>query len=147
VHLHRYGLGARDATARLAIAGPGSTIYASTSPMGSFEEISIRDVAHVLDELGVDEIDLLKVNIEGGEFDLFDRLVETGWIQRVRQTMIQFHEFHPNAYLRRHKVRRALRRTHREVWDYPWVWEFWVRKDKPQPTTGETRGRLDASGR
>jgi len=125
VHVHQYALGASDQTARLAMAGPGSSVHTSVSPMGSYEDITIRDVAAVLDELGIDEIDLLKVNIEGGEFDLFDRLVETGWMPRIRQTMIQFHEFHPNAHWRRFTVRRALRRTHTEVWDYPWVWEFW----------------------
>jgi FkbM family methyltransferase len=128
VHLHQYGLGASDQRARLAMAGPGSSVHTETSPMGSYEDITIRDVSAVLAELGLEEIDLLKVNIEGGEFDLFDRLVETGWMPKVRQTMIQFHEFHPNAYWRRFVVRRALRRTHTEVWDYPWVWEFWARR-------------------
>jgi FkbM family methyltransferase len=128
VHLHNIGLGGSNQLARLAIAGPGSSIYTETSPMGSVEEVSIRDVAEVLEELGIAEIDLLKVNIEGGEFDLFDRLIASHWMPRIRQTMIQFHEFHPNAHWRRHRVRRALRRTHREVWNYSWVWEFWQRR-------------------
>jgi FkbM family methyltransferase len=128
IHLHPYGLGGADQTARLAVAGPGSSIYSGTSPMGSFQDIEIRDVAAALDQLGLDEIDLMKVNIEGGEFDLFDRLVESGWMPRVRQTMIQFHEFHRNAHWRRFTIRRALRRTHDEVWNYPWVWEFWQRR-------------------
>jgi FkbM family methyltransferase len=131
VHVHPYGLGAVDQTARLAMAGPGSSVHTSVSPMGSYEDIAIRDVAAVLDELGIVEVDLLKVNIEGGEFDLLDRLTATGWMPRIRQTMIQFHEFHPNAYWRRFTARRALRRTHTEVWDYPWVWEFWVRDPAP----------------
>jgi FkbM family methyltransferase len=130
VHLHPYGLGATDQTARLSMAGPGSSTHTGSSPLGAFEDISIRDVTGVLDELGIDQVDLLKVNIEGGEFDLFDRLTETGWLPRIRQTMIQFHEFHPNPYWRRFRVRRALRRTHTEVWDYPWVWEFWQRTER-----------------
>jgi FkbM family methyltransferase len=136
IHLHAYGLGAADVTARMALAGPGSSIHTATSPMGSYEDITIRDVAAVLDELGADQIDLLKVNIEGGEFDLFDRLVETGWMPRIRQTMIQFHEFHPNAYRRRRRVLRALRRTHTEVWNYPWVWEFWQRRGLAASSAG-----------
>jgi FkbM family methyltransferase len=128
VHVHPYGLGGSDQTARMAMAGPGSSIHTGTSPMGAYEDITIRDVATVLDELGIGQIDLLKVNIEGGEFDLFDRLIETGWLPKVRQTMIQFHEFHPNPYWRRFTVRRALKQTHTEVWDYPWVWEYWTRR-------------------
>jgi FkbM family methyltransferase len=70
VHVHPYGLGSTDITAQLAMAGPGSSIYSDSSPMGSFEPVEIRDVVAVLDELQVEEIDLLKVNIEGAEFDL-----------------------------------------------------------------------------
>lgn len=122
-----YGLGGRDLTAKLSAAGPGSSVYAKDSPLGVAADVSIRDVAAVLDELGIEQVDLLKVNIEGGEFDLFDRLIETGWMPRIRQTMIQFHEFHPHAYRRRSAIRRRLRRTHTEVWNHPWVWEFWCR--------------------
>jgi len=128
VHLHPYGLGGTNQMARLAMAGPGSSIYSASSPLGAYESIEIRDVVEVLDELGIDQIDLLKVNIEGGEFDLFDRLQEAGRLPDARQVMIQFHEFHPNAYRRRRQVRRGLAATHEVVWDHPWVWEFWRRK-------------------
>ncbi|MGH8977302.1 MAG: FkbM family methyltransferase, partial [Acidimicrobiia bacterium] len=73
-------------------------------------------------------VDLCKVNIEGGEYDLFDRLIETVWLARIRILLIQFHEWHPNAYARRRAIRRAFSRTHDEVWDYPFVWEMWRRR-------------------
>lgn len=120
------GLGAADRTAALAMAGPGSSTFGAEAAFGTCP-VPIRDVAAVLSELGLERIDLLKVNIEGGEFDLLDRLVATGWLPRVQQLMVQFHEWHPKAYRRRRTIRRALRRSHREVWCYPWVWEFWRR--------------------
>lgn len=126
VHIFDYGLGGADQTAKLALAGPGSSIYTDESPFG-LVDIEIRDIAAVLGELAIDEVDLLKVNIEGGEFDLFDRLIETDWLPRVRLVLIQFHEWHPKAYRRRRSIRRELRRTHEEVWDYSWVWEYWRR--------------------
>ncbi|MGH9026660.1 MAG: FkbM family methyltransferase, partial [Acidimicrobiia bacterium] len=92
--------------------------------------VQLRDVVGVLEELGIDHVDLLKVNIEGGEFELFDRLNETGWLPRMRVVSVQFHEWHPKAYRRRRAVRRALRRDHREVWNYPWVWELWQLADR-----------------
>jgi hypothetical protein len=89
--------------------------------------VQIRDVVGVLDELGIREVDLLKVNIEGGEYDLFDRLIETDWLRSVRLVSVQFHEWHPKAYRRRRAIRRALARSHTEVWCYSWVWEYWSR--------------------
>jgi FkbM family methyltransferase len=121
-----FGLGAIDGGAPLTLAGPGSAVHASDAGFGTVE-VQIRDVVPVLEELGVDHIDLLKVNIEGGEYDLFDRLIETGWLARVRLVSVQFHEWYPDAYRRRRAIRRALRRHHQEVWCYRWVWEYWRR--------------------
>lgn len=126
VHVHRFGLGGRDSIASLSLRGPGSSIYGAPTQFGSVE-VRIRDVVDVLEELGIDEIDLLKVNIEGGEYDLLDRLEEAGWLPRIRLVLVQFHEWHPKAYRRRRKTRRALQRHHEEVWGYPWVWEYWRR--------------------
>lgn len=124
IHVHAFGLGRRDETATLALAGPGSSIYADSGSFGE-ADVPIRDVVTVLDELGIDRVDLLKVNIEGGEFDLLDRLAEAGRLDRIDRVMVQFHEFHPKAYRRRRANRRALGRQHELVWDYPWIWECW----------------------
>jgi hypothetical protein len=89
--------------------------------------VQIRDVVAAFEKLGLEEIDLLKVNIEGGEYDLFDRLTSADWLRRIRFVSVQFHEWHPHAYRRRRAVRRALRRQHVECWNYAWVWELWRR--------------------
>jgi FkbM family methyltransferase len=124
-----YGLGSRDHVASLALAGPGSSIYGASGAFGS-AEVQIRDVASVLDELGVDRVDLIKVNIEGGEYDLFDRLIETSWLHRMRLVSVQFHEWHRRAHSRRRRIRRSLRAAHEQVWNYPWVWEYWRRRPR-----------------
>ena len=121
-----YGLGDADATASMSLAGLGSTIFATDAPFGT-STVRIRDVVTVLGELGLPAIDLMKINIEGGEYDLLDRLITSGWLPRIRQVMVQFHEWHPKAYRRRRRIRRALRQSHREVWCYPWIWELWRR--------------------
>jgi FkbM family methyltransferase len=122
-----YGLGCRDHVASLALAGPGSSIYGANGAFGA-AAVQIRDVSLVLDELGVDHVDLIKVNVEGGEYDLFDRLIETSWLHRIRLVSVQFHEWHPKAHTRRRRIRRSLRETHEQVWNYPWVWEYWRRR-------------------
>ena len=121
-----YGLGGADTTAELSLAAFGSSVYGAEGAFGT-RTVDIRDAGAVLAELGVDRIDLLKINIEGGEYDLLDRLIACGALPRVRQLVVQFHEWHPGAYRRRRAIRRALARSHREVWCYDWIWELWRR--------------------
>lgn len=120
-------LGAADGPSPLGLAGPGSSFHSADPPWGT-TQVEVRDVARVLDALGVAEIDLLKLNIEGSEYAVIDRLEATGWLPRIRQVSVQFHEWAPGAYAGRRRNRRALQRTHVQQWDYPWVWEFWRRR-------------------
>ena len=122
-----FALGAADGTASLALDAQASSLRKEPGQFGTTEVI-VRDVARMFDELALERIDLLKLNIEGGEFDVLDRLFETGWLDRIAQVSVQFHEWHPDAYRRRRRSRAQLRGTHEELWCYPWVWEFWTRR-------------------
>lgn len=134
VHIEPVGLGAADQTARLSVHGPGSSIYDTDAEETC--EVTIRDVVAVFDELDLDRIDLLKLNIEGAEYDLLDRLVDARWLPRIDRLLVQFHEWHPKAYNRRRRLRRALEQQHKEVWGYPWVWEYWRRAALPSCSGG-----------
>ena len=121
-----FGLGARNETATLSNNGPGSTLHPRVSTREA-TKISLRDVTEAFAELDVDHIDLLHVNIEGGEYDMLERLSDAGWFPRIDIVVVQFHEWLPKAHRRRRGIRRALRRTHTLLWDYPWVFEAWRR--------------------
>lgn len=127
VTVHPFGLGGRDRTESLLIGGPGSSVFdrsEAPAPLGRVD-VELRDVDAVLRAEGVDHIDLIKVNIEGGEFELIDRLYETGWLARTGTFIVQFHEFHPEAHRSRRRNRRQLAATHRRTWSYGWVFERW----------------------
>jgi FkbM family methyltransferase len=121
-----YGLGAADVETSLSRRGPGSNTFDATGD--ATDVVRIRDVVEVLDELQLDSVDLCKVNIEGAEYDLLDRLLAAQRMQSMRLVMVQFHEWHPRAHRRRRAIRTQLRLTHEEVWNYPWVWELWRRR-------------------
>jgi FkbM family methyltransferase len=131
VSVFEYGLGARDETATLTLQGPGSSVHddvnANTSQFDR-AAVAIRDVAAVLRELRLEHVDLLKLNIEGSEYDVLERLAETGWLPRIGIVLVQFHEWLPKVHRRRKATQRVLRRTHTQLWDYPWVWEAWRRE-------------------
>jgi FkbM family methyltransferase len=130
-----YGLSDRNGTLALTLQGPGSSFF----PENYFAKrrnvevttAQMRDVAEVFDELELDHIDLLELNIEGSEYDVLPRLADAGWMPRIGTLLVQFHEWLPQAHRRRRTIQRTLEATHDQLWDYPWVWEAWRRKDLP----------------
>jgi FkbM family methyltransferase len=94
----------------------------------SYVRAEIRPISAMFDELGVDEVTLLKINIEGGEFDVIPALMDADLIQRVQFIQVQFHDFIPDAHAKRKQIRRRLAETHQEMWNYPFVWECWELK-------------------
>jgi hypothetical protein len=114
----------------MAMQHLGSTVYTAhlDEDAQDWAEVEIRDIHSVWESLALDRVDLMKINIEGAEFPLLERMAETDLLPRVDCFLIQFHEWHPGAYHRRRKIRRELSKTHRLVWDYHFIWEKWQRK-------------------
>ena len=117
-----FALVGTDGSVRISTAADGSSSWVESPDA---VEVPLRDVAGVL---AAREVSLFKVNAEGAEFDVLDRLLETGQIRQIHCLQIQFHRFVPNADSRRKSVRRRLGVTHVCSWSVPWVREQWVRR-------------------
>jgi len=126
-----YGLGSENVTASLSNTGMGSSIYDSSTGYAASEKfaIEIRDIAQVVKELSLETIDLIKINIEGGEYDLVPHMIRTGLVNKCKTIRIQFHDWIPHAFAMRKKIVNELSKTHDVEWNYPLVWESWIRKD------------------
>lgn len=123
VTVHPCGLSDKDEQVRFSLADEASGFY---SEGGDCVEVSLRDADDVLADL--DRVDLMKLNIEGGEYAVLGRLIETGKIADVRYLQVQFHLFSPKSRRLYRRIARSLSRTHRLMWRYPFVWESWERK-------------------
>ena len=126
---YEFGLGEKNESVRMTLEYLGSTIYSDSSNRkeAPSAEVKIRDIADTWKSLGLMHVNLMKINIEGAEFPLLERMIEMGLLKNVDCFMIQFHEWHPDAYRKRMKIREELSKTHRLDWDYHFVWEKWVR--------------------
>ena len=127
---YSFGLGAKNETVRMALEYLGSSVFSDTSGKKGvpWAEVEIKDISTVWKSLALDRVDFMKINIEGAEFPLLERMIECNLLKKVDCFLIQFHEWHPGAYKRRRKIRRALGESHRLVWDYHFIWEKWVLK-------------------
>jgi FkbM family methyltransferase len=129
LHPMKYGLGGEDATVEFTLNGLGSSMCDDRTAHSDMEriEVEIAAIDRVWQDLGLGQVDLMKINIEGAEFSLLDRMIKAGLLENVRCFLIQFHEWHPGAHRKRKKIRGELAKTHRLEWDYRFVWEKWQR--------------------
>jgi len=113
-------LGTANGMAGISMAEDAS----SMSGNGRRVQVQIIDVADIFREHAA--VGCMKVNIEGAEYDLLERMEGLDLLSRVASYRIQFHGG-DNAMHRRAAIRTALSKTHRLILDYPFVWERWDR--------------------
>lgn len=93
VHVHPHGLSDRDQMLTLSMEKAGlygglHVVREHESRESSFE-VQVRDVWAVLDELGLSTIDLLKIDVEGAEYDILGRLEDR--LPEIRCIIGEFH--------------------------------------------------------
>tara|TARA_B100001250_G_C19690784_1_gene740190 strand:+ start:183 stop:878 length:696 start_codon:yes stop_codon:yes gene_type:complete len=123
VKLFNYGLGGKTENLFLTDDSESSKVTDTKTELKTL----VRDITEVIEELAIEKIDLLKLNIEGMEYELLEKLIETGEINKIDKLKIQFHENVSNAARWREKIRNELKNTHKEIWTYYMVWERWDR--------------------
>jgi len=124
IHVFPFGLAEQTKSATISTDADGSSIFTGNGQ----ENIQLVQAASFFKENNIKQIDLIKINIEGGEYDLLDHLIENGAITMVNNLQIQFHNFFPEAEQRMRAIQANLSRTHRITWQYEFVWENWKRK-------------------
>ncbi len=127
VKVLNFGLGKKTEQISISVAEDASSTY----KVGiQTEEVYIHDIVVFMDENNIDNVDLIKLNIEGAEFDVLEKLIETGKIKQFKHLQIQFHDFVGSAKKRRKTIVSNLKTTHSRSWNYPFVWEGWSLKDE-----------------
>ena len=67
----------------------------------------------------------MKMNIEGGKYDLLEHLIVRGLILNIENIQVQFHDFVPDAASRMGGIKMNLAKTHVLTYEYESVWENW----------------------
>jgi FkbM family methyltransferase len=124
ISVHHFGLAASTRQEQIAIAGDASSIFGRA---GDRAYIQLKCAREFLDTNGITELSLMKINIEGGEYELLEHLIATGFISNICHLQIQFHDFIPNAVASMKKIQAKLQLTHQLCWQYPFIWESWQR--------------------
>jgi FkbM family methyltransferase len=125
IRVFAHALGASTRRETLSVHGASSSAYKDKADK---EEAQFVDVAQWFEEQRIASVRLMKINIEGGEYELLERMLERGLTARVDDLQIQFHNFSADAAQRMAAIQRGLTATHEPTYQYRFVWENWRRR-------------------
>lgn len=107
---------------RMHLAADRSSAYTASGRVAVVRKMDLLDY---LRDVNIIEVDLVKMNIEGGEYELLEYLIKLNAVPRFRNLQIQFHRSVENYENRLAIIRRKLEETHELTWQYPFLWESW----------------------
>lgn len=124
VRTFSFGLLDKMKAETMSVDGDCSSLYAGN---GNKAMATFMPLTNFLTALCRKHVDLIKINIEGAEYPLLRHMINTGIITMFENILIQFHVFYPDAEQIRREIRESLEKTHFPTFDYPFVWESWMK--------------------
>jgi len=97
---------------------------------GEVESVTVKSIDTVLSNLSIQRVDLIKMNVEGYEYDILEKMIDLDLLKLFDHFQIQFHwENFPRHDEKRNNITKHLAKTHKCVWNYEFVWESWSKKE------------------
>ena len=89
------------------------------------KKISVKSFSTFVKEKEIAFIDLVKMNIEGSEYEVLIDLLNSEKISLINHLQIQYHRNRVFYRFKRYLINKKLRKTHNLIWCYKYVWERW----------------------
>ncbi len=124
IQVHPFGLGCADIEIQIGLSNDGSSVFQKAEQIEAGRLVESKTF---FEQNGIAEVDLIKINIEGGEYELLEYFLDTGLITQMKNIQVQFHDFVPNAEARMKSIQQRLSKTHALTYQYEFVWENWKR--------------------
>jgi FkbM family methyltransferase len=130
IEVYKYGLSGVDQKCTISVTGDISSTFVNIESDCEKEIITIKSIGDFFEENSIEKVDLIKINIEGGEYDLLDYLISNPEIlKKIKNIQVQYHIFIDDHEKRRSLINYGLEKTHERTWNYEWVWENWKIKN------------------
>jgi FkbM family methyltransferase len=125
VRLLNVGVGIEDRDGIIYMGGDGTS---SNLISGYAINVKFNTIDTILNNFGLEYVDLIQINIEGDEYPILENIILTGLINKFKNIQIQFHLGIENDVERREKIRNNLLDNGFKIkFDYPFVWESWYK--------------------
>jgi FkbM family methyltransferase len=126
IFIHTFGLSNANIITQLSVGDDASSVFRNNG--GETVNIELVEAGDFLVEKNIGHINLVKINIEGGEYDLLEHVIEKKLAPKMGNIQVQFHDFVPDAEIRMQKIQKHLQETHELTYQYVFVWENWALK-------------------
>jgi FkbM family methyltransferase len=118
-HPRNVAVGGSEGKISISLSKDGSSFFIDK---GDTTEVNIVNASNIFNQF--DRIDFVKINVEGSEYDILESLYKSNLLSKADMFLIQFHDC--NGYeTRLKKSRDYLSKTHKQIWNYDFIWEFW----------------------
>lgn len=124
--VYRVGLGATLADREMCVNWDASS--ALLPQKGPRIVVPFWTVGYAMKVADVAEIDLLKLNVEGAEFEIMESLLTSSLIAKIGFIQVQYHQGVERGEERYRAIVAKLQETHLKQWDYGWMWSSWGRR-------------------
>lgn len=122
IKVFNFGLSNKKSEDYIYFNDDGSTLFLKNKQK---EKVKLESISDFIKNNNIKKIDLLKLNIEGGEYEVLDDLINSGLLNMITNLQIQFHNFFPNARKKMLDIHKELFKSHHPVYQYEFVMESW----------------------
>jgi len=119
IKVYNYGLAAKTEKRLIYLNNDSTSLHIKTNQTESIQLINFK--TFIIDN-NIPHIHLLKINIEGAEYDLLNYIIKCNLHTKIQNIQVQFHDFMRGANKRRKIIRDKLLETHKLTYDYDFVW-------------------------
>ncbi len=122
----QYGLAGKDCSLPISMSDNSSSVFLKTAET---ETIQLKSIVDFIQTNAITKVDLIKINIEGGEYEVLESLIAANLIGVFENIQVQFHDFlFENTKERMQAIQAKLQETHNVTYQYEFVWENWKLK-------------------
>lgn len=126
IKVFNFAMGRNDSKKFINIngkAGDGSSFFKSEEK--EVEEVHIKSISCFIKENNIRSIDLMKLNVEGSEYDILKDIIENDIQVLIKNLQVQFHKGVDEYLKRMEDIRSCLSKTHYLTYYFPMIWENW----------------------
>lgn len=122
IKVFNFGLSNRKYEDYIYFNNDGSTLFLKNKQK---EMVKMESISDFIKNNNFKKIDLLKLNIEGGEYEVLGDLINSKLLNIITNIQIQFHNFFPDAKKKMIDIQKELSKTHSLTYQYEFVMENW----------------------
>ena len=135
--IYNIGLGSSNKITQTSLENINDTFSVYDNNTNDSIDLKFVKMSDFIEDNRIEKVDVCKINIEGGEFDLLEHMLEYNICSICDNIQVQFHGRYPvpDFYNRWLNIREGLAKTHELTYDFYFVWENWKLKDLEEVKT------------